>query len=62
MLTKEQNERFTEVGKGTPMGELLRRYWMPFATAKQLQTIPPGRSPCWANTWWPTATALGSTA
>jgi 5,5'-dehydrodivanillate O-demethylase len=40
MLTKEQNKRFTEVGPGTPMGELLRRYWMPFATAKQLHDHP----------------------
>ncbi len=27
MLTKEQNERLTQVGPGTPGGELLRRYW-----------------------------------
>lgn len=31
MMTPEQNEQFTRVGKGTPMGELLRRYWMPIA-------------------------------
>jgi 5,5'-dehydrodivanillate O-demethylase oxygenase subunit len=29
MLSKEENERFTRVGKDTPMGELLRRYWHP---------------------------------
>ena len=29
MLTKEQNERLTRVGPGTPMGELMRRYWQP---------------------------------
>src|SRR5438093_5428567 len=40
MLTKEQNKRFTEVGPGTPMGELLRRYWMPFATVPQLHEHP----------------------
>src|SRR5436309_11321584 len=40
MLTKEQNERFTHVGPGTPMGELYRRYWMPFATVKQLEEHP----------------------
>src|SRR5215207_5057058 len=40
MLTKEQNERFTHVGPGTPMGELYRRYWMPFATVKQLAEHP----------------------
>jgi len=26
MLTAEQNKVLTEVGKGTPMGEFLRRY------------------------------------
>ncbi|TNC25175.1 aromatic ring-hydroxylating dioxygenase subunit alpha [Amycolatopsis alkalitolerans] len=32
MLTAEKNERLTRVGRGTPMGELLRRYWWPIAT------------------------------
>src|SRR5689334_9001995 len=40
VLSKEQNKRFTEVGPGTSMGELLRRYWMPFATVKQLHDHP----------------------
>src|SRR5437016_4720318 len=40
MLTKEQNQRFTEVGPGTGMGDLLRRYWLPFATVKQLHDQP----------------------
>ncbi len=30
MLSLEDNERLTRVGPGTPMGELLRRYWLPF--------------------------------
>ena len=29
MLSTEENQRFTQVGRGTPMGELLRRYWHP---------------------------------
>jgi phenylpropionate dioxygenase-like ring-hydroxylating dioxygenase large terminal subunit len=29
MLSKELNELMTRVGPGTPMGNLLRRYWMP---------------------------------
>jgi len=36
MLTKEMNERLTRVGPGTPMGELLRRYWYPVATVPEL--------------------------
>ena len=29
MLTAEQNERLTRTGLGTPMGEAMRRYWIP---------------------------------
>jgi phthalate 4,5-dioxygenase len=29
MLSPEENERLTRVGPGTPMGGLLRRYWIP---------------------------------
>jgi hypothetical protein len=29
MLSKEMNERLTQVGAGTPLGTLLRRYWFP---------------------------------
>ncbi len=35
MLSKEQNERLTQVGSGTPMGELLRRYWHPVAATSE---------------------------
>ena len=37
MLTVEQNERLTQVGPGTPMGTLLRRYWMPLATIGEMR-------------------------
>ena len=40
MLTREHNERLTRVGPGTPMGELLRRYWHPVATTAQLKDEP----------------------
>jgi len=36
MVTKEENERLTHVGPGTPGGELLRRYWYPVATIDDL--------------------------
>ena len=32
MLSREDNELLTQVGPGTPGGELLRRYWMPVST------------------------------
>ena len=41
MLTKEQNERLTRVGPGTPMGELMRRYWHPIAGSTQLDDDNP---------------------
>jgi 5,5'-dehydrodivanillate O-demethylase len=36
METPEQNQQLTQVGRGTPMGELMRRYWQPFAAAVDL--------------------------
>jgi len=40
MLTQEANERLTQVGPGTPMGNLLRYYWFPVATAAELDKEP----------------------
>ena len=40
MLSEEQNRTLTEVGAGTPMGELLRRYWMPVAAVTELDDHP----------------------
>ena len=39
MLSTEKNRQLTEVGPGTPMGELLRRYWMPIAGISEFETI-----------------------
>ena len=41
MLTVEQNERLTQVGPGTPMGELMRRYWHPIAASSELDDDHP---------------------
>jgi len=38
--TQEQNDRLTQVGPGTPMGNLLRRYWHPIGTVAELDTEP----------------------
>ena len=38
--TKEENEILTRVGAGTPMGELLRRYWWPVAISAHLKEKP----------------------
>src|SRR5688572_3079197 len=40
MLTQETNERLTRVGPGTPMGGLLRRYWFPIGTLRELVDEP----------------------
>ena len=39
MLSREDNELLTQVGDGTPMGSLMRRYWMP-ATYSHLIAKP----------------------
>jgi phthalate 4,5-dioxygenase len=36
MLPVEQNELISRVGPGTPMGETLRRYWMPALLSREL--------------------------
>jgi 5,5'-dehydrodivanillate O-demethylase len=36
VLTHEQQETLTRVGRGTPMGELLRRYWHPVVATSEL--------------------------
>jgi 5,5'-dehydrodivanillate O-demethylase len=40
MLTKEENALFTTVGAGTPMGEMLRRYWHPVGASEFLTVKP----------------------
>jgi 5,5'-dehydrodivanillate O-demethylase len=40
MLTEERNRLLTQVGAGTPMGNLLRRYWMPIAALSELDDRP----------------------
>ena len=38
MLSEEKNKIITQVGPGTPMGDLLRRYWMPIAGVTEFDT------------------------
>ncbi|MGH7767587.1 MAG: Rieske 2Fe-2S domain-containing protein [Candidatus Binatia bacterium] len=40
MLSAEQNETLTKIGPGTPMGELMRRYWHPVAACSELVERP----------------------
>ncbi len=42
MITQEENELLTQVGRGKPAGELLRRYWQPVALSEEL---PAGGAP-----------------
>ena len=39
MLSKEKNRLLCETGPGTPMGELLRRYWQPIAGVAELDAL-----------------------
>jgi phthalate 4,5-dioxygenase oxygenase subunit len=36
MLSKEQNEYVCRVGPGTPMGDLMRQYWVPAMLSSEL--------------------------
>src|SRR5215216_2174465 len=45
MLSKEDNDLLTRVGPGTPMGELMRQYWVPALPAAEFPSpdSPPKR-------------------
>jgi phenylpropionate dioxygenase-like ring-hydroxylating dioxygenase large terminal subunit len=36
MISKEENDLLTQTDRGTPMGELMRRYWQPVALSEEL--------------------------
>jgi phthalate 4,5-dioxygenase oxygenase subunit len=42
MTTARENEILTRVGRGTPMGELMRQYWVPVARSDE---VKPGGDP-----------------
>jgi phthalate 4,5-dioxygenase len=44
MISAEQNDLITRVGRGTPAGKLLRRYWQPVALVDELQGPRPVRA------------------
>ncbi|MBM4296874.1 MAG: Rieske 2Fe-2S domain-containing protein, partial [Deltaproteobacteria bacterium] len=45
MLSREHNELLTRTDRGTPMGELMRRYWMPALLSEEIPVpdCPPVR-------------------
>src|SRR5271170_8314312 len=45
MLPREDNELITRVGPGTPMGDTMRRYWIPALLAHEIPEpdCPPAR-------------------
>ena len=36
MLSREENELLCRIGPGTPMGQMMRRYWMPALLSEEL--------------------------
>jgi 5,5'-dehydrodivanillate O-demethylase len=40
MLSKKKNDLLTRVGPGTPMGELMRRYWHPIGAVDEMERAP----------------------
>ena len=42
MITEQANQLLTQTNRGTPAGDLLRRYWQPVVLAEEL---PPGGAP-----------------
>ena len=53
MLSQEDNELLTRVGPGTPMGSLLRQYWLPGDARRRgpgTRAATRSASGCWART------------
>ena len=44
MTTQQENAILTQVGRGTPMGVLLRRYWWPVGISAHLKDKPTGHA------------------
>jgi 5,5'-dehydrodivanillate O-demethylase oxygenase subunit len=40
LLSEERNRQLCETGPGTPVGELLRRYWQPIASVAEMEERP----------------------
>src|SRR5687767_532649 len=43
MLSREENDLLCRVGPGTPMGDLLRQYWIPALLASEIPPDAPTR-------------------
>ena len=61
MLSKDDNELLIKVGPGTPMGNLLRRYWTPALLSTRCRRPTARRCACAssAKTSSPSATRAG---
>jgi phthalate 4,5-dioxygenase oxygenase subunit len=58
MLSAEENETLTRTGSGTPMGELLRRFWLPALLPDELprSDCAPVEFGCYRRIWWRSGT------
>ena len=50
MLSREDNELLCRIGPGTPMGDLMRQYWVPAAAVERAARA--GRRPCCGCACW----------
>jgi 5,5'-dehydrodivanillate O-demethylase len=51
MLTAEQNAELTQIGPGTPMGNVLRNYWYPVALTRELDEFPTKKARLLGENW-----------
>ena len=58
MLTSQENEILTQVGPATPMGRMMRRFWLPVCTSAQLPEAD--SDPLRAGLLTQTASAFGA--
>jgi 5,5'-dehydrodivanillate O-demethylase oxygenase subunit len=51
MITAEQNAELTQVGPGTPMGDVLRHYWYPVCLTRELDEFPVKKARLLGENW-----------
>ena len=62
MLTAQENKALTEVGRGKPMGEFMRRYWIPAAKSEEMPSARRRARPGQAARRTPRAVPVAATA
>jgi len=59
-MSPEMSQTLTQTSAGTPMGNLMRRYWVPVVMSSEIAEAdgPQVRCKSWVKNCWPSATLM----